>query len=118
MRSNRILLVEDHPDVRPMLEQMLLGEGYRVDVAATAMQAAPLLEASCYDLVLTDGVLPDGDGVAIADQAKAQDTPALILTGYAPRFAKEHFARHEFVTKPVRTADLLAAVARKLAAAR
>lgn len=91
-----------------------MGEGYRVDVAATATQASSLLDAGSYDLVLTDGLLPDGDGVEIADKAKAQGMAALIVTGYALRFPKEHLERHDFVMKPLRARELLDAVAQQL----
>jgi len=112
--SNSILLVEDDPDVRALLEHILLAEGYRVDVAATAMHATSLLDANSYGVVLTDGVLPDGNGVDIADKAKARGMPALIVTGYALRFAKEDLARHGFLRKPLRARELLDAVARHL----
>ena len=114
MARHRILLVEDDPDVRPLLEHVLLGEGYRVDVATTAAEAASLLETKGYDLVLTDGLLPDGSGTAVADQAKARGIKAVIITGYALQSPKEEVERYEYILKPVRPRELLSAVARYL----
>ncbi len=114
MASHRILLVEDDTDVRPLLQHILLSEGYRVDMAETVRKAVSLIETDSYDLVLTDGVLPDGDGVTIADNAKDRGMKALIITGYALRLPKERLERHDYIWKPLRPRELLDAVARAL----
>jgi two-component system, cell cycle response regulator CpdR len=111
LATQRILLVDDDPDVRQLLEHVLLGEGYRVDTAETALKAASLVELNFYDLVLTDGVLPDGNGVAVADKASARGMKAVIITGYALRGKVD---RHPCILKPVRPRELLEAVARHL----
>jgi CheY-like chemotaxis protein len=114
-RPVRIMLVEDDPDVRPLLEHILLGAGYHVDVAATHARAVELLDADAlYDLVVTDGKLGDGSGLAIADRAKARGAKTLIITGYALQFPQEDLGRHRYIWKPVRRGELLAVVARCL----
>jgi CheY-like chemotaxis protein len=110
--SNRILLVEDDPDVRPLLEHILLGAGYHVDVAATVRGAMAMLKRN--GLVVTDGMLPDGTGIQIADKAKERKMKTLIVTGYAMSFPKEALERHEYLWKPLRPPELLDAVARNL----
>ncbi len=47
----RILLVEDDPDVKPLLEHLLLSEGYQVATADSVTVAVSLLEAQPFDLV-------------------------------------------------------------------
>src|SRR5260221_8442810 len=66
----RILLVEDDADVRVLMEHVLIGDRYEVDPAATVAAADALLQRRHYDLVLADGVLPDGTGMEIARQAQ------------------------------------------------
>jgi CheY-like chemotaxis protein len=114
-RPARILLVEDDPDVRPLLEHVLLGAGHIVDVAATYAGALELLNTdTVYDLVLSDGRLGDGSGIGVADRAKARGAKTLIITGYALQFPQEDLARHPYIWKPVRGTELLAVVARCL----
>jgi DNA-binding response OmpR family regulator len=113
---SRILLVEDDPDVRPLLEHVLTGEGYTVDAAGTLAKACWLLEANAYDLVLADAELPDGNGIVVAQQADDRGVKALVLTGYALRLPKSELDRYEFVMKPVRLRALLDILARHLRA--
>jgi two-component system nitrogen regulation response regulator NtrX len=110
----RILLVEDDPDVRPLLEHVLRGDGCAVDVAATAASARAFLRANVYDLVLADGRLPDGDGIEIADEAKELGTKTVVLTGYALSFPADRLARHEYHMKPIAPRELLGIVDRSI----
>jgi len=103
----RILLVEDQQDVRLLLEHVLLGSGYEVDVAETVAQARSLLDAASYDLVIADGRLPDGSGIAVADAAKEREMKTLLVTGYAFRHDTYDLLRHEYLLKPVRPSELL-----------
>ena len=112
MAARRILLVEDDPYVLQLLQDVLLSAGYLVDTAETALNAFSLLEGNPYDLVLTDGMLPDGNGIAIADAAKSRGMKAVIVTGYALSFAKEDLERHDYLLKPLRPSELLRFVAR------
>ena len=112
MAARSILLVEDDADVRQLLQHVLLSAGYRLDAAESAREALSLIERNAYDLVVTDGILPDGNGIAIADAAKSRGMKAVIVTGYALRFAKEDLERHDYILKPVRPSELLRFVAR------
>ena len=112
---NRILLVEDDPDVGPLLEHALLQAGFKVHWVCRAVEAQALLQERAYDLVLTDVMLPDGNGLDIADAAKAKGVRSLVITGYAFKFPKERFAQHEVLLKPVRPHELVDAIERKLA---
>jgi DNA-binding response OmpR family regulator len=108
----RILLVEDHQDVRTLLEHVLLGSGYEVDAVETVAQARSLLAALPYDLVIADGKLPDGSGILIADEAKELGMKALVVTGYAFQHKADDLRRHEYLLKPVRPSELLLALRR------
>lgn len=111
-----ILLVEDDPDVGPVLEHILISAGYRVHLVPTLGEAGSQLEARAYDLVLTDVMLPDGNGIGIADAAKERGIASMVVTGHAFQIPAEELARHEVLLKPVRARELVGAVERRLAA--
>jgi DNA-binding NtrC family response regulator len=79
---SRILLVEDDPDVLVLFQEVLLIAGYEVDTAETFRTADNLLASREYDLLVTDGRLPDGTGTMLADKASAKGIAALIVTGF------------------------------------
>jgi|SRR5690348_15416366 two-component system, NtrC family, response regulator HydG len=111
----RILLVEDDSHVLLLLEHVLRGEDYDVDTAATVEQAQSQLRRRRYDLVVADGKLPDGTGMMVGDMATAADTKTLIITGFALQLPRDELRRFDYLLKPVRPAELLRAIERKLA---
>jgi two-component system, NtrC family, response regulator HydG len=110
----RILLVEDDPDVLLVFEEVLVDAGYEVDTAATFREADKLLGLGEYDLLLSDGRLPDGNGLMLADKAKAKAIPALIVTGYLfwlhERNPKCDINAYSILRKPVTPQVLLGAI--------
>jgi two-component system response regulator PilR (NtrC family) len=110
----RILLVEDDPNVLMLLEHVLRGADHDVDLAATVRQARAYLGKRLYDLVVADGKLPDGTGMAIGDAASAAGIETLIITGYALRLPREELMRFDYLLKPLRPIELLNAIERKL----
>jgi CheY-like chemotaxis protein len=114
----RILLVEDDTDVRIVIEHVLLDEGYVVDSAGSLGSGSELLDSCSYDLVLTDGRLPDGTGITLADRAAEIGIPALILTGYAfiLRELAADITKYRVLLKPLRPAEILLAVSDALEA--
>jgi DNA-binding response OmpR family regulator len=116
-----ILLVEDDDGWRQTLAQALQDEGYQVTQASDGRQAIDLLhQASAqeanYDLVLTDIVMGDVDGVEVTLAARNQ--PALpeviLLTGYGSMetaIAAVRAGAFDYLIKPCRTSKLLERVA-------
>jgi len=108
----RILVIEDDVDVRVVFEHILIDAGYEVDVARTVADGRDCLERYGYDLVLSDGRLPDGTGMELADEAEKKGVPAVIITGYA--FILRELAvdptRYQVLLKPMRPKELVAAV--------
>ena len=110
----RILLVEDDPDVLLLFQEVLVDAGYQVDTAATYREASNLLVLREYDLLLSDGRLPDGSGIMLADIAKPRRIPALIVTGYVVWLLERHpkldINAYKVLRKPVTPRVLLAKV--------
>ena len=64
-RAHRTLVVEDDGALREELSEVLVGEGYRVVVAASAAEAEERLRAEPASLAVTDLMLPDASGMDI-----------------------------------------------------
>jgi CheY-like chemotaxis protein len=76
--TERILVVDDEKVVRELLAQMLREQGYNVEVAASAREARAL--GGRWDLLLTDVVMPETDGVKLSKQIAARQV--LFMSGY------------------------------------
>jgi DNA-binding response OmpR family regulator len=85
MHRSKILLVDDDVFILKGIGKDLESEGYQVTAAKSGKEAIRLLDQKSYDLVITDLVMDDIDGLQVLKRAKAagSDTMVLILTGYA-----------------------------------
>jgi PAS domain S-box-containing protein len=117
--GQRVLLVEDQPEVRAHVEKLLTRMGYVVTAAADGKEALSLLRhGQEFDLLFTDVILPGGmNGQQLADEVRKIDasTKVLFTSGY-PAFAFEHLGLDEMdnlrlLRKPYRSIDLKAALA-------
>ncbi|WP_350303273.1 response regulator transcription factor [Brucella intermedia] len=64
-RQMRILVVEDEREQASMLEQVLTSQNMVADTVATCAEAEHMLAEDCYDAVILDRRLPDGDGLSV-----------------------------------------------------
>ena len=106
----RILLVEDEPTTREILAEVLRGEGYIVDTVAGVSAANTCLRSLVYELVVSDWLLPDGDGVAVADAAAALGFKTLIVSGVISELPGDAHLRHRLILKNLGPIALLSAV--------
>lgn len=83
--STRILVVDDEPLVYEVVEAILDGAGFKVEVAETAEDAWALIQCNDYGLLVTDKNLPGMSGVDLVAKIKSAglDLPSLVITGYA-----------------------------------
>jgi two-component system, OmpR family, response regulator len=114
MRTKHILLVEDDHDVRLLMQHVLIEAGYTVDAVGTVQAGQTHITQEKYDLVLVDGLLPDGTGLTVADDARCRAIPAIVVTAYAFTLPPSDLARYELLLKPARPHELLQAVQRSL----
>ena len=110
----RILLVEDNLPIRLLVEEVLCDSGYEVDAESTVAGGLELLKARSYDLLLTDGRLPDGHGLTIAAKATEIGVRVLVFTGYAHELPREQRENLTVLQKPVRIRELLGAITQSL----
>jgi two-component system, OmpR family, response regulator len=114
MLEKRILLVEDEPTTREILTDLLRGDGYDVDSVATAGAATTCLQSIHYALVLADWVLPDGDGVDVADAAAQLGSKTLIVSGRLADLPAGVADRHDLMSKQLGHTEIVAAVRRAI----
>ena len=107
----RVLLVDDDAALRRSLGRELRAAGYYVDIVASGRQAVDYVDQHGYDVVLSDIMMPEMDGIQLLREVRNHDlqVPVVLLTG-APRVqtavqALEYGAFH-YLTKPTRMAEL------------
>jgi two-component system cell cycle response regulator CpdR len=112
----RILLAEDDSSMREYLQRALTRVGYDVDAVGCGTEALPLLEAGRYDLLLTDIVMPEMDGIELAQKASAGDPEirVMFITGFAAVALQAGRAAPEakLLSKPFHLKDLVMEVDR------
>src|SRR5450830_1146678 len=106
LSSARILVVDDEPDLRTLYELTLLREGYRVETAGNLAEALQHLGERRFDVVITDMRLPDGLGLELIQQLRAQQRPerCVVITAYgSAENAVESLkaGAFDYLTKPV-----------------
>ncbi|HRD94966.1 MAG TPA: response regulator, partial [Rubrivivax sp.] len=81
----RVLVVDDDPVVCKSFDRVLSGKGYAVVTAGNGEEALRKIAAEAYDAVFTDIKMPGMDGIAVAEQIRAQRPwlPVVIVSGYA-----------------------------------
>ncbi len=86
MEKKRILIADDEEIVRILLAEALKSYGYDIDVAENGVEAMSHIDKKSYDLVITDYMMPEMDGLELTQRIKAKypSTPILVITGNAP----------------------------------
>ena len=112
----RILLAEDDESMRTYLARALERVGYGVTAVDRGTAALPLLESEAFDLLLTDIVMPEMDGIELAQKAAAiaPDMRVMFITGFAAVALKAGNAAPsaKILSKPFHLRDLVAEVDR------
>jgi two-component system cell cycle response regulator CpdR len=112
----RILLAEDDQVMREYLARALERSGYRVTAVDRGTAALPLIEAEEFDLLLTDIVMPEMDGIELAQKAGElrPDLRVMFITGFAAVALKagKSAPSAKILSKPFHLRDLVAEVDR------
>jgi two-component system OmpR family response regulator len=107
-----ILIVEDDPEIRRLVSDFLLQEGYQVEVAEDAKAMDGVLQRLRPDLIVLDLLLPGEDGLAICRRLRINDTiPILMLTAKSDeidRVVGLEMGADDYLAKPFSPRELLA----------
>ena len=110
-----ILLVDDAPELRRMVGELLEGAGYAVTLAADCAQARAAWARQRPDAALLDVMLPDGDGFALLGELRRDggDVPVLFLSARDEDEARLQglgLGADDYITKPFSPSELTARV--------
>jgi two-component system, cell cycle response regulator CpdR len=112
----KILLAEDDESMRLYLARALDRVGYGVTAVDRGTAAVPLLQSEHFDLLLTDIVMPEMDGIELAQKAAeiAPDIRVMFITGFAAVALKagKKTPDAKVLSKPFHLKDLVAEVDR------
>jgi len=124
MSLEHILVVDDEPEIRRLVKEILEDEQYQVTTAENAAAANAVFERDIPGLVLLDIWMPDTDGLALLKQWSEPGElacPVVMMSGHGTiETAVEalHLGAYDFIEKPVSMAKLLVTVQRALQAER
>jgi two-component system nitrogen regulation response regulator NtrX len=123
MPNARLLVVDDEPDIRQLLSEVLEDEGYTVHAAEHAEAARAARADARFDAVLLDIWMPGTDGIALLREWKTSgdDTPVVMMSGHGTIETAVEATRlgaYDFIEKPVTLAKLLITLERALEAQR
>ena len=123
--ANEILIVDDEPDIRLLIEGLLRDEGYETRLAADSDGAIAAFRARRPALVILDvwlqGSRLDGLGILKAMQGEEPEVPTVMISGHGTietAVAALQHGAYDFIEKPFQTDRLLLVVRRALEAAR
>ncbi len=113
MSKRQILVVDDEPDIRNLVQEILEDEGFSVNVAENASKARQEVESFKPDLILLDIWMPDVDGITLLKEWKETDhivAPIIMMSGHGNGETAVEATRHgayDFIEKPLSISKLL-----------
>ena len=111
----KILIVEDEPSLREVMQRALRQEGYVVETAATYAEADRRVSGYDYDCILLDIMLPDGNGLRLLERIKELRRKENVIIVSARDSLEDKVlgldrGADDYLAKPFHTAELLARV--------
>jgi two-component system, NtrC family, nitrogen regulation response regulator NtrX len=121
-QTPRLLVVDDEPEIRRLVCEILEDEGYQVATAENATEARTLKDSVNPHLILLDIWMPDTDGITLLKEWVAEDSllcPVVMMSGHGSvesAVEATKLGAYDFLEKPLSLAKLLLIVARALEA--
>ncbi len=117
-QPDRILIVDDDPEIRSLLVDYLDRNGYQAHAVADGRSLWPLLQQRRFDLLILDLMLPGEDGLDICRRLRADsDLPIIMLTARGEetdRIVGLEMGADDYLPKPFNPRELLARIKRVL----
>lgn len=117
MKKQRLVIIDDHYDILELLKHNFVQEGYEVKMFFNAVDALKYINTDNTDLLITDWMLPEMDGLELCKNLKmsqyTRDIPLVMLTGKNDEIdavTALEVGAEDFITKPIRIKELLSRV--------
>ncbi|MBL6975652.1 MAG: response regulator, partial [Deltaproteobacteria bacterium] len=119
MDEPRILVIDDEEVVLASLRKIFTRKGYHTDTFLTAREGLERLEQDGYDLVITDLMMPEMNGIELlkALRDRAMNVPTIMITGYptiSTAVKAMRLGARDYIAKPFTRKELLSPVMRAL----
>lgn len=112
MKTKKVLVVDDEPNMRHMLSILLRGEGYDVDEASNGREALDKVAVEIYDSILCDVRMPDMDGMeflkALGD--RRGDAPVIMMSAYGnidTAIESMKAGAYDYISKPFKPDEII-----------
>lgn len=109
--NDHILIVDDDDAIRDSMHEFMAENGFNTFAASSAEEAIKILKANTIEIVITDIMLPDQDGLELTDLIKENyDIDVIVMTGYSGSYSYEEAINKgasDFIFKPVRFEEVL-----------
>tara|TARA_B100000497_G_scaffold127013_1_gene167493 strand:+ start:330 stop:704 length:375 start_codon:yes stop_codon:yes gene_type:complete len=118
MSGKRILVVDDHEQIRASISEILLLQGYEVQTVINGKDALDKVSGFQPDLIVTDILMPDMDGYELlmkkwTDQ-QIYEIPIIVVSAMISKYdisAGKALGAKKYLTKPFKTNELIEAIA-------
>ncbi len=119
MRNESILVVDDAPDIRAGMAEILKSAGFHVETASDGQEAIEKLDKRFFDVVLTDLAMPRRDGMDVLHflNKNSPETVCIIITGYGTIKGAVDAMRKgafDYLTKPVKAEEVIVVIQKAL----
>ena len=118
MDKTCILIVDDNPEIREIINVLLGGEGFEVSEAENGAQALTLIEQQDFDLIILDIMMPNLDGIRATRKIReTSSVPIIMLSAKSEDVDKIlglNIGADDYITKPFNPLELIARVKSQL----
>jgi DNA-binding response OmpR family regulator len=126
MKSCSVLVVDDEADLRDIVSRVLIDAGHRVTCAANGQEASRALSQQDFDVILTDVIMPEKDGMQVIVEARrTRPTMRIVAMSGGGHVGREQYLKmakslgaHAVLEKPFNGDELVAAITAVMAGAR
>lgn len=121
MKSGNLLIVDDEKDIRNLMEEIFVEEGYQVQTAANGVQAQSAWRSSHPDVIFLDVWMPDIDGISLlkqmSEEGVLENTKVIMMSGHGTietAIEATRLGAYDFLEKPLSLAKLIVTAERAI----
>jgi DNA-binding NtrC family response regulator len=121
MKPGKLLIVDDEKDIRNLMEEIFVEEGYQVSTAGNGVQAQNAWKAELPDVIFLDVWMPDIDGITLLKQLQEEDllehTKVVMMSGHGTietAIEATKLGAYDFLEKPLSLAKLIVTAERAI----